>query len=148
YIYSGDVNNDAGRTNDLIYIPRDASEINLVPATNRDGEVIATPEEQWEALDAFIAGNDYLSERRGEHAERNGDRLPWTNQFDLRLMQEFKLQQGTNEHRFQITFDIFNFSNLINKDWGRQYQASFNAFQLIDFVGYEEDADGEDTTQP
>ncbi|MEJ8803041.1 TonB-dependent receptor [Pontibacter sp. H249] len=136
YIYNGDVNNDAGRTNDLIYIPRDASEINLVPLTDRSGQVIATPEEQWEALDAFISDNEYLSERRGQYAERNGDRLPWTNQVDLRLTQEFKLKQQDNDHRLQITFDVFNFTNLLNKDWGRQYTASFNAFQAIDFVGY------------
>ncbi|WP_276499111.1 TonB-dependent receptor [Pontibacter litorisediminis] len=140
YIYNGDVNNDAGRTNDLVYIPRDAAEINLVPITDRSGEVVPgslTPAEQWAALDAFISSNDYLRDRRGEYAERNGDRLPWTNQIDLRLTQEFKLYQADNVHRLQITFDVFNFTNLLNKDWGRQYTATFNAFQLIDFVGYE-----------
>ncbi|MFD3002099.1 TonB-dependent receptor domain-containing protein [Pontibacter toksunensis] len=140
YIYNGDINSDAGRTNDLIYIPRNASEINLVPVTDRSGNVIPgtlTPEEQWEELDAFISDNDYLSARRGEYAERNADRLPWTNQIDLRLIQEFKLDQSDNTHRLQITFDVFNFTNLLNRDWGRQYQANFNAFQAIDFVGYE-----------
>ncbi|GAB3197984.1 TonB-dependent receptor [Pontibacter aydingkolensis] len=140
YIYNGDVNSDAGRTNDLIYIPRNASEINLVPITDRSGNVVPgspTPAEQWQALDEFISGNDYLSERRGQYAERNGDRLPWTNQIDLRLMQEFKLEQSDNAHRLQITFDVFNFTNLLNKDWGRQYSATFNAFQAVDFVGYE-----------
>ncbi|WP_460921609.1 TonB-dependent receptor [Pontibacter brevis] len=140
YIYNGDVNNDAGRTNDLIYVPADRSEINLVPITDRSGQVIPgsmTPDEQWEALDAFISGNDYLSERRGQYVERNADRLPWTNQLDLRLIQEFKLAQADNSHRLQITFDVFNFTNLLNRDWGRQYQANFNAFQAIDFVGYE-----------
>ena len=140
YIYNGDVNNDAGRTNDLIYIPRDRSEINLVPFTDREGNIVpgsATPDEQWAALDAFIESNDYLSSRRGQYAERNADRLPWQNQIDLRLMQEFRLSQADNSHRLQITFDVFNFTNLLNKDWGRQYQATFNAFQAIDFVGYE-----------
>lgn len=136
YIYNGDVNNDAGRTNDLIYIPANASEINLVPFTERDGTIVSA-EQQWQALDAFISGNDYLSDRRGQYAERNGDRLPWTNQIDLRLMQDFRLGQDDNAHRLQLTFDIFNFTNLINKDWGRQYTATFNAFQAVDFVGYE-----------
>ncbi|SIR32360.1 TonB-dependent receptor [Pontibacter lucknowensis] len=136
YIYNGDVNNDAGRTNDLIYVPGNASEINLVPFTDRDGTVVS-PEQQWQALDAFISGNDYLSDRRGQYAERNGDRLPWTNQIDLRIMQEFRVGQNDNAHRLQLTFDIFNFTNLLNKDWGRQYTATFNAFQAIDFVGYE-----------
>ncbi|WP_253402467.1 TonB-dependent receptor [Pontibacter sp. HSC-36F09] len=136
YIYNGDVNSDAGRTNDLIYIPGSASEINLVPFTERDGTVVSA-EQQWQALDAFISGNDYLSDRRGQYAERNEDRLPWTNQIDLRLMQDFYIGQNENNHRLQLTLDVFNFTNLLNKDWGRQYTATFNAFQAIDFVGYE-----------
>ncbi|MDO6389986.1 TonB-dependent receptor [Pontibacter sp. BT731] len=136
YIYNGDVNSDAGRTNDLIYIPGNASEINLVPYTERDGTVVSA-EQQWQALDAFISGNDYLSDRRGQYAERNEDRLPWTNQIDLRLMQDFYIGQKENNHRLQLTLDVFNFTNLLNKDWGRQYTATFNAFQAIDFVGYE-----------
>lgn len=136
YIYNGDVNGDAGRTNDLIYIPRAQSEINLVDVTDRTtGNVITSAADQWTALDAFIEGNDYLSSRRGQYAERNGDRLPWQNQVDVRLMQEFALRHSENSHKLQLTLDILNVGNLINKNWGKQYQASFNANQLLDVAG-------------
>ena len=33
--------------------------------------------EQWNALNEFIGRDDYLSENRGQHAERNGARMPF-----------------------------------------------------------------------
>ena len=70
YIYNGDMNND-GTSNDMIYIPSDQSEINLVNISGGK-----TADEQWADLDAFIEGDKYLSEHRGEYAERNAARLP------------------------------------------------------------------------
>ncbi|WP_347158045.1 TonB-dependent receptor [Pontibacter chitinilyticus] len=135
YIYNGDINGDAGRTNDLIYVPAAQSEINLVDIKDSNGNVVTSAADQWTALNSFIEGNDYLRSRRGQYAERNGDRLPWQNQVDLRLMQEFALKHAENSHKLQVSLDILNVGNLINKDWGRQYQASFNANQLIDIAG-------------
>ncbi|WP_242927782.1 TonB-dependent receptor [Pontibacter vulgaris] len=140
YLYSQDLNRDGNIANDLIYIPRNQSEINLVPFTDRSGNVIpgsATPDEQWAALDAFIEDDNYLSENRGEYAERYAGRMPWTHQFDVRLLQDFYINVGDNKHTFQLTFDIFNVGNLINKDWGRQYFVSNNANEIIRFVGYD-----------
>ncbi|WP_162428791.1 TonB-dependent receptor [Pontibacter pudoricolor] len=138
FVYSRDLNGDGNIANDLIYVPRDQSDIILVPFTDRAGAVIpgsATPQEQWEALDALIRSDDYLSDRRGQYAERYGGRMPWTHQFDLRLLQDFYFTSGENKHTFQITFDIFNVGNLINKDWGRQYFVNNNANELIRFAG-------------
>ncbi len=140
YLYSQDLNRDGNIANDLIYIPRDQTEINLVPFTDRSGAIVpgsATPDEQWAALDAFIEDDKYLSEHRGEYAERYGGRMPWTHQFDVRLMQDFNLNIGENKHTFQITFDVFNVGNLLNRDWGRQYFVSNNANEIIRFVGYD-----------
>ncbi len=133
YLYSGDINRDGNFGNDLIYIPRNQGEINLVPITNRSGEVTVTVDEQWRALDAFIANDDYLKDRRGQYAERNGARMPWTHQFDFRLLQDFYVMAGDNKHTFQVTFDVFNIGNLINKDWGRQYFVSNSANEIIRF---------------
>ena len=111
-----DLLNDDSRDNTLIYVPLNQSEITLVPL-EKDGVVIS-PEEQWQALNAFIEGNDYLSSRRGKYAEVNGDRGPWSHIIDLKFLQDIALNIGNNEHAFQVSLDIFNFTNLLNKDWG------------------------------
>ncbi|RDV17080.1 hypothetical protein DXT99_00760 [Pontibacter diazotrophicus] len=134
YLYAQDLNNDANRSNDLLYVPRDRSEINLVDI-ERDGIVTTSADEQWEALDAFIADDDYLNERRGQYAERNAARMPWTHQFDLRLLQDFYINTGEKRHTLQITFDIINVGNLINRDWGRQYFVRNNANEIIRYAG-------------
>jgi hypothetical protein len=121
YIYQGrDLLNDDSRDNALFYIPRDQSEINLV---ENNGISAA---DQWAALDAYIDSNDYLSERRGEYAERNGDRGPWNHIVDLKVLQDFSLNFNDKEHTFQLSLDIFNFFNFLNKDWGEQRFISSN----------------------
>ena len=107
-----DIFNDDSRDNALIYIPRDASEIQFV----------GTPEEQaaqWSQLDNFISSIDYLDENRGGYAERNAERGPWSHIVDLKFLQDFKVKFGNTKHTFQFSADIFNFTNFLNKDWGR-----------------------------
>ncbi|NIT57728.1 MAG: hypothetical protein GWN00_16305, partial [Aliifodinibius sp.] len=71
FIYSGDVNGDGFAGNDLIHIPRNASEINLETFVDNTGNTV-TADQQWNRLDAFIEQDDYLSSHRGEIAERFG----------------------------------------------------------------------------
>jgi hypothetical protein len=121
YVYQGrDLLNDDSSDNALFYIPRDASEINLV---DNNGNTAA---DQWIALDAYINGNDYLNERRGQYAERNGDRGPWNHIVDLKVLQDFSLNFNDKEHTFQLSLDVFNFFNFLNKDWGEQRFISSN----------------------
>ncbi len=116
-----DLLGDDSRDNALIYIPRNQSEINLVPLDVDDnGTIDFTPTQQWEALNEFIEGNEYLRKRRGQYAERNGEQGPWSHVIDLRFLQDFALNIGNNRHAFQFSFDIFNFTNLLNKDWGKR----------------------------
>lgn len=109
---SGDVNQDGASGNDLIYVPRELSEINLVATES------ATVQEQWEALDAFIAGSEYLSPRRGQFAERNGLISPWYFMVDLKFAQNVGLLLGETKNSLEFTVDILNFTNLLNKEWG------------------------------
>ncbi|MBN2812554.1 MAG: TonB-dependent receptor [Bacteroidales bacterium] len=137
YVYSGDLNND-GTSNDMIYIPAAMSDINLI-AYNKtvNGETVTvSPEDQWEMLNSFIEGDDYLKEHRGEYAERNGARLPFSHQFDFRFVQEIKLEAGSMANRLQFSVDIINVGNMLNKKWGRQYSGSYS--YLIDYKGLED----------
>ncbi len=121
YIYAGDANLDNQTGNDLVYVPAAASEINLL--TNN-----------WAELDAFIEGDDYLSGRRGQIAERNGARGPWTNLFDFRLAQEVPTVRG---QRFELTLDVLNVGNLLSKEYGQVEFVTNDAYSLLQFAGYD-----------
>ncbi len=132
YIYNGDLNND-GTTNDLIYIPSSIDEIKLITIPAAGTKPAVTPEEQWAALDAFISGDKYLSKHRGEYAERNAARLPFSHQFDLRILQDVKVKVGNTSNKLQISLDILNIGNLINKKWGEARYLTNQQFNLINY---------------
>jgi hypothetical protein len=131
YIYNGDMNNDA-TTNDLIFIPKQMSDINLV-AVKYNG-VDLTPQQQWDNLNAFIEGDEYLKAHRGEYAERNGSHIPFQHVFDVRILQEFSFKTGDITNKFQISFDIMNVGNMLNNDWGRSYYATNQQNTLINYL--------------
>ena len=66
----------------------------------------------------FIRNDEYLNSRRGDYVERNGDRGPWSHVIDLKFLQDFSINLGNNKHSLQASLDIFNFTNLLNKEWG------------------------------
>ena len=106
-----DILNDDSRDNALMYVPANSGEI----AFSGD----ATEQvRQWELLNYFIENDDYLSTRRGQYAERNGSRGPWNHIVDLKFLQDFYIKTGDKKNTLQLSFDIFNFTNLVNKDWG------------------------------
>jgi hypothetical protein len=118
YTVSGDVNGD-GQNNDLMFVPKDATQIKL-----ENGSVTADKRDQatlWQQLNTFIENNPYLSTRRGQFAERNAYVLPWTHKLDLNFTQDIKFTSGKNKHTIRLTADIYNFTNLLNKDWGVFY---------------------------
>ena len=121
YVYSGDLNRDASSKNDLIYVPNNASEINLIDITDNDGNIVTSASEQWNQLDAYIENDSYLKSNRGKYTERNGGRTPWNIQLDMHLGQEIKFKGQKVDHKFELTTDIFNVLNLFNYRWGRQY---------------------------
>ena len=134
YIYNGDMNNDAA-SNDLIYIPAKQSDINLITIPAAGTTAAVTPDGQWAALDAFISNDKYLSKHRGGYAERNAARLPFQHQFDFRLLQEFKVKVGSATNKIQLSFDILNVGNMLNKKWGHVIYTSNQAFGLINYKG-------------
>lgn len=137
YLYNGDLNGDGAFGNDLLFVPRTMNDINMVKLEIKDAKGVVvktyTPQEQWDALNTYINNDSYLKTIRGQYAKRNGARLPWQHQVDLRVMQDIGTMIGSTKNRLQLSFDVFNFTNLLNKKWGRQYSYGNQAYQLISY---------------
>lgn len=124
YVVNGDLNGDGNGSTDLMYIPRDASEMNFeeYTATVGGNPVTFTVADQEAAFEEFIENSKYLSKHRGEFAERNAALLPWYNRWDLRFLQDIFIETGKNNmrHTLQLSVDILNVANFVNKNWGIQ----------------------------
>jgi hypothetical protein len=140
YTYAGDMNNDGINGNDLIYVPRTQNEVVLVPTNASDTR---TADQIWADLNNYIINDPYLSERKGQFAERNGAETPWSHKIDLSIRQDFYLMVGGKKNTLQLSFDVFNFGNMLNSDWG--IVQTPNRTQLINFRG---STDGTATGRP
>lgn len=118
YVYGADFNRDGFNGNDLIYVPKDASEITFSNFTYPNG-VTYTAAEQSALFFKYIEQDKYLRTRKGQYAERNGAQFPWRNQVDIKILQDLFTNIGKNKNTIQLSLDIFNFGNLINNNWGK-----------------------------
>lgn len=116
YTFSGDLNGDGGTSNDLIYIHRNKTEMNFETFTSSG--VTFTAAQQADAWEAFIKQDEYLSANRGKYVERNGVFMPMVFKMDLGIQQEVYTEFLGARHGLQFRVDIFNFGNLLNKEWG------------------------------
>ena len=105
YVYSNDMNGD-GINRDLMYIPKNDSEINFKTDADRA------------AFWKFVEQDKYLSAHKGEYAEAYAARSPWVHRFDLRIAEDFAFNIGNTRHNFQLVFDFMNIGNLLNSKWG------------------------------
>ncbi|MFZ5428819.1 MAG: TonB-dependent receptor [Bacteroidota bacterium] len=119
YVYSSNIVRDGAGSNNLIYVPKDASEITFVNQTVNG--VVWTAQEQSDAFFAYIDQDKYLKTRKGQYAERNGAILPWTNRYDVKVLQDFYVNVGGKRNTIQLSLDILNVGNLIDKNWGKAY---------------------------
>jgi hypothetical protein len=126
YTYSGDMNGDNQTSNDLIFIPRSQSDILL-----RDLGTY-TAAQQWADLDKYITQDSYLNSHRGHYAQRNGAELPWSANFDFKIIQDFYIKVGGHKNTLQFTLDVFNFGNYVTPQWGLN-QSTLRA-GLINYV--------------
>lgn len=121
YRVNGDMNGD-GNNQDLMYVPTKATDLTFEAYTQTVNGVTYTytPEQQAAALEKFINNSPYLSKRRGKYAERNGGIAQWYSNVTARLMQDVFIKTGKTKHTLQITADVLNAANLLNKYWGIQ----------------------------
>ena len=138
YVYANSMVRDYanGESNDLIYIPTISEIQSMAFVTNTVGTITYTSQQQKNALEAFIQNDDYLNKHRGQFAERNAAHLPFSNIIDIKILQDFNVKINKHAYQFELSMDIFNFTNLINRNWGRTYYVSNDQFSLLQFVGY------------
>ena len=105
FFYNGDVNGD-GIKNDLMYIPKDDSEIQFASDADR------------QAFWQFVEQDKYLKNHKGEYAEAYGARAPFVHRFDFRWAHDFDVKIGNTLNRLQLSVDIMNVGNLFNSKWG------------------------------
>jgi archaellum component FlaG (FlaF/FlaG flagellin family) len=117
YVFAGDANGDTVSGNDLIYIPRDTSEMNFRPLPATGGRTF-TPADQAAAFEQLIQADSYLNSRRGQYAQRGGVFLPIVNRVDVSLSQDLFHSFAGRKHAGQVRLEMINFGNLLNSNWG------------------------------
>ena len=110
YTYAGNINNDSSfQNNDLLYVPT-SSEVQQMQFSGAG---------QADAFESYIQQDDYLSDNRGNYAERYGALAPWRGRWDVKILQDYNFKvSGDKTNTIQLSFDILNFGNLLNSDWG------------------------------
>ena len=125
YIYTGDVNGD-GVANDLIYIPRDDSEILFRADATRSADA------QREAFWAFVEQDPYLRTHKGQYAEAYAARAPFVHKLDVKLTQDFTF----GRHRLQLSLTLLNALNLLDSRWGMpMVNSASNGSRVLSLVG-------------
>ncbi len=114
YRYSNDVNVDQGTSNDLLYIPRDASDVIVANGT-------------FDQLMAFLEDANCSDLTPGTIVERNSCRAPWTNTLDFHAALDVPVGRYSGE----VTFDILNLINLFDSGSGLVEYATFNGIAPV-----------------
>ena len=99
---------------DLLYVP-EATDSRVVYASSFDRA----------GFDAIIDGRGIS---RGQIFEENSETSPWSQRWDLRIQQELpffssRMEQFVGENRLNMVVDIFNVANMLNDEWGTEYNA-------------------------
>ena len=123
---TGDANADGQTQNDLMYVPRNATDPTEILFTGYNGTATqqAAAAAQAQAFENFISNTPCLNSQRGQIMERNSCRNPWVNQVDVSFAQSLRALRYQN---LQVRLDIINFGNLLNKNWGKQSYSDQNA---------------------
>ncbi|PXW13051.1 carboxypeptidase family protein [Chryseobacterium sp. CBTAP 102] len=112
----GNINGDFVDSNDLAFIFP-----NLTKAVLDDPQV-------GQAL------KDYISEYNGKIAERNGGKNGFYGVWDVRVAKKIKFDKVG---AFELSVDIFNVANLLNKEWG--VNKSYNNTSLYKVTKFNKD---------
>ncbi|WP_118974099.1 TonB-dependent receptor [Taibaiella koreensis] len=121
---NGNMNGDFVATNDLAYVydPNSAS----TPQYLKDGinAILNNPNVEESA-------KNYIRKSFGKIAERNGGENPFYGVLDIRLAKKVPVYQ---KHNVEVSVDLFNVANFLNKSWGVYHNvATTNLYTIKGF---------------
>ncbi|MBP1594138.1 MAG: hypothetical protein H6Q12_1156 [Bacteroidetes bacterium] len=137
--YQNNINNDGASGNDVLYVPTDAE-----LATMSFNPNSMTADQQRAALGDWINSNKDIKNLKGHYIPRNGLRSAFENHFDFHLAQDFYVNVCGKRNTIQLTFDVLNIGNLLNRSWGI-YNAPGNSYTPVSVASV--DANGVPTFQ-
>jgi len=118
---NGNVNGDFVASNDLAYI--------------YDPNAASTPQYLKDGINAILNNpkvekgmKDYIEKSFGKIAERNGGVNPFYGVFDLRLIKKVTVYK---KQYLELSVDLFNVSNLLNKNWGVNHNVGTTSIYTI-----------------
>jgi len=106
---NGDFVGGPGNDNDLAFVFDPNSPTTSAANKASMEKILNNPENRSKA---------YILESLGKIANRNGGINPFSGTFDIRVQKEFKTYKT---QKLTLSFDAFNFANLLNKKWGVNY---------------------------
>ncbi|MDR3188117.1 MAG: carboxypeptidase regulatory-like domain-containing protein [Prevotellaceae bacterium] len=126
--YQNNINGDGASGNDVIYIPTDAelAVMKFADITSLSGAVTATADQQRADLGSWINAHSDLKSKKGSYAERNSLLTPFENHFDLHIAQDFFVNVGGRRNTIQLSVDVLNIGNLLNRAWGTYSSAAYS----------------------
>ncbi len=113
--FNGDVNGDGRFTNDILYVPTNASEITITNGT-------------FDQLMAYLRDDPSTAGISGGVPERNAGRSPWTNTLDFRYAVNLPTGGRT---RVELTMDVLNLLNLFDSSAGWSVFPNFNGPTVV-----------------
>ena len=108
-LFSGDVNGDGNTFDDVAFLPSDPSQVVITNGT-------------WAQLDAYLSSDSAAKNNRGKVPLRNTGTAPWSNDLDFRYAVNINTGGKT---KVELTMDVFNLLNLVNKNWGWVFYPNF-----------------------
>jgi hypothetical protein len=116
---TADFNGDTQKGNSLLYIPTESELAQMTFDTDENRALYGD----------WIESDSYAKEHKGQYASRYSNSAPWENHFDLHIDQNvYYLKE--KDSKIQITFDLINLGNLLNKEWGTYYTSDYNVSPL------------------
>ncbi len=135
YVTNNDINGDGINGNDPIYVPKNGADGSEVRIGTGAGSTYALNTTSAAAFEKFISMQPCLDKQRGSIMARNSCNGPFQKRMDVSIRQTLPQVSG---QRLTAQLDIFNFANLINRAWGRNYfpiVSSFNNQAVLNTAG-------------